>query len=78
MVGLFYFISYAALVKRLYNHLSGTERIGAYDVMLCDLWEMVRVARRRTHLYDQISCQGVAAISGLFEAGARQQCIPMC
>ena len=52
---------------------------GGYEVMLFDLWEKYKEYHAdMIILYDQISCKGVGAISGLFEEGARQRGIPMC
>ena len=52
---------------------------GGYEVMLDDLWR--RYEEYNCDLiimFDQISCKGVGAISGLFEEGAKARGIRMC
>ena len=52
---------------------------GGCEVMLDELWEKYAEYRADMILmFDQISCKGVGAISGLFEEGARQRGIRMC
>ena len=52
---------------------------GGYEIILYDLWEKCREYRAdMIILFDQISCKGVGAISGLFQEGARERGIPMC
>ena len=52
---------------------------GGYELMLDDLWEKYREYNADLIImFDQISCKGVGAISGLFEEGARVRGIRMC
>ena len=52
---------------------------GGSELMLDDLWEKYEAYHADMILmFDQISCKGVGAISGLFEEGARQRGIRMC
>ena len=52
---------------------------GGYELMLDDLWEKYDEFRcDMIIMFDQISCKGVGAISGLFEEGAKQRGIRMC
>ena len=52
---------------------------GGYELMVEDLWEKYREYDcDMIIMFDQISCKGVGAISGLFEEGARQRGIKMC
>ena len=52
---------------------------GGYEVMLDDLWrKYAEFSCDMIIMFDQISCKGVGAISGLFEEGAKQRGIKMC
>ena len=52
---------------------------GGYELLLDDLWEKVREYQAdMIVMFDQISCKGVGAISGLFEEGAQHRGIPLC
>ena len=52
---------------------------GGYEVMYDDLWRKYEEFHGdMIIMFDQISCKGVGAISGLFEEGARQRGIKMC
>ena len=52
---------------------------GGYEVMLDDLWEKYNEYNcDMIIMFDQISCKGVGAITGLFEEGANQRGIKMC
>ena len=52
---------------------------GGYELMLDGLWEKYdEFNADMVILFDQISCKGVGAISGLFEEGARQRNIRLC
>ena len=52
---------------------------GGYELMLDDLWQKYDEFNcDLIVMFDQISCKGVGAISGLFEEGARQRGIKMC
>ena len=52
---------------------------GGYELMLEDLWQKYdEFGGDMIIMFDQISCKGVGAISGLFEEGARQRGIRMC
>lgn len=50
-----------------------------YEVMYDDLWEKYEEFHAdMIIMFDQISCKGVGAISGLFEEGAQRRGIKMC
>ena len=52
---------------------------GGSEVMLDELWEKyAEYDADMIIMFDQISCKGVGAISGLFEEGALRRGIPMC
>ena len=52
---------------------------GGYELMLEDLWAKYdEFNGDMIIMFDQISCKGVGAISGLFEEGASRRGIKMC
>ena len=52
---------------------------GGYELMLDDLWAKYEEFNcDMLIMFDQISCKGVGAITGLFEEGANQRGIKMC
>lgn len=52
---------------------------GGYELMVDDLWEKYSEFNAdMIIMFDQISCKGVGAISGLFEEGANKRGIRMC
>lgn len=52
---------------------------GGYEIMTDDLWAKYQeFGGDMIIMFDQISCKGVGAISGLFEEGAKQRGIRMC